>query len=326
MRVLDIKRQMEPDDIAIVRDLLRDAERADGHRPLSDHLWLDLVDGGREGFAGFVAWEPGHDHPVAYAQVSRGHGSYSVELVVHPHHRYEMNVIGPELLEAALDEVASSGGGHVHWWVFEPTIAHETVARTVGLTAGRTLHQMRRSLPLSVADQSAAVPVRAFVKGHDEQAWLDVNNAAFAHHPEQGGWDIVTLTSRMAQPWFDPTGFLLHEIDGRLAGFCWTKIHHDTSPTMGEIYVIAVHPDFHGRGLGRGLTVSGLQSIADRGITTAMLYVDASNRAAVTMYEDLGFHLHRTDRAFVGDVSLGSGGRQVTTSDHHHHQHGDDQP
>ena len=51
MRILDIKRQMQPDDISVVRDLLRDAERADGHRPLSDHLWLDLVDGGREGFA-----------------------------------------------------------------------------------------------------------------------------------------------------------------------------------------------------------------------------------------------------------------------------------
>ena len=101
MRVLDIKRQMQPDDIAVVRDLIRDAERADGHRPLSDHLWLDLVDGGREGFAGLVAWEPGHEHPVAYAQVSKGHGSYSIELVVHPHHRYEMNLIGPELVGAA---------------------------------------------------------------------------------------------------------------------------------------------------------------------------------------------------------------------------------
>jgi mycothiol synthase len=87
MRILDIKRQMKPDDIAIVRDLLRDAERADGHRPLSDHLWLDLVDGGREGFAGLVAWESDHDHPVAYAQISKGHDSFSVEIVVHPHHR-----------------------------------------------------------------------------------------------------------------------------------------------------------------------------------------------------------------------------------------------
>jgi mycothiol synthase len=302
VRVLDIKRQMRPDDVQVVRDLLRDAERADGHRPLSDHLWLDLVDGGREGFAGLVAWEPGHDHPVAYAQISKGNESYSVELVVHPHHRYEMHLIGPELLSAALDEVARNGGGHVHWWVFEPTIGHEQVAADVGLSPGRTLHQMRRSLPLSVADAADAVAVRAFVKGRDEHAWLELNNRAFAHHPEQGGWDEATLSARMSQPWFEPEGFVIHEIDGTMAGFCWTKVHRDTDPVLGEIYVIAVDPVHAGRGLGRSMVVSGLVNLTERGVTTAMLFVDADNDAAMRLYGNLGFRVHRTDRAFVGDV------------------------
>ena len=303
MRVLDIKRQMRPDDIQIVADLLRDAERADGHRPLSDHLWLDLVDGGREGFAGLVAWEKGHDHPVAYAQVSKGHDSYSIELVIHPHHRYEMHLIGPELLSAALDEVSRNGGGHVHWWVFEPTIGHAEVAAAVGLTPGRTLHQMRRSLPLSIADAAHAVEVRSFVKGHDEDEWLDLNNRAFAHHPEQGGWDRATLSTRMAQPWFDAEGFVVHEIDGRMAGFCWTKVHRDTDPVLGEIYVIAVDPSFAGRGLGRAMVVSGLVNLSNRGISTAMLFVDAHNDSAMRLYNGLGFRVHRTDRAFVGDIA-----------------------
>lgn len=302
MRLLDIKRQMQADDIAVVRDLLRDAEHADGHRPLSDHLWLDLVDGGRAGFAGLVAWEPGHDHPVAYAQISRGHESYSLELVVHPHHRYEMHLLGPEMLQAAIAEVAANGGGHVHWWVFEPTISHRQVAAEVGLQPGRMLHQMRRSLPLSRADAALALPVRAFQPGQDESAWLDVNNRAFAHHPEQGGWDLATLSSRMAQPWFDPEGFVVHDIDGRMAGFCWTKVDRDIDPDLGEIYVIAVDPDFHGRGLGKRMVASGLLNMSERGITTAMLYVDAGNDAAMTMYESLGFRVHRTDQAFVGDV------------------------
>jgi mycothiol synthase len=302
VRVLDIKRQMRPDDVLVVRDLLRDAERADGHRPLSDHLWLDLVDGGREGFAGLVAWEPGHDHPVAYAQISKGNESYSVELVVHPHHRYEMHLIGPELLSAALDEVSRNGGGHVHWWVFEPTIGHEQVAAEVGLTPGRTLHQMRRSLPLSVADAADAVEVRTFVKGHDEDEWLALNNRAFAHHPEQGGWDGATLSARMSQPWFEPEGFVIHEVDGAMAGFCWTKVHRDLDPVLGEIYVIAVDPSHAGKGLGRSMVVSGLVNLSQRGVTTAMLYVDAHNEAAMRLYNNLGFRIHRTDRAFVGDV------------------------
>jgi mycothiol synthase len=294
---------MKADDIAVVRGLLRDAETADGHRPLSDHLWLDLVDGGRAGFAGLVAWEPGHDHPVAYAQISRGHDSFSLELVVHPHHRYEMHLLGPELLEAALKEVADIGGGHVHWWVFEPTIGHEQVAAQVGLHPGRVLHQMRRSLPLSAADALLAIPVRTFQPGTDDRKWLDVNNRAFAHHPEQGGWDEKTLAARMAQPWFEAQSFILHEIDGRLAAFCWTKVDPSIDTKLGEIYVVAVDPKFHGQGLGKGIVVSGLMNMSDRGITTAMLYVDAHNTSAVAMYESLGFRIHRTDRAFVGDIA-----------------------
>jgi mycothiol synthase len=167
---------------------------------------------------------------------------------------------------------------------------------------------MRRSLPLSSSDAAHAVTVRAFRPGVDDSTWLDVNNRAFAEHPEQGHWDQATLKARMAQPWFEPAGFVLHEIDGRLAGFCWTKVHRDTDPVLGEIYVIAVDPDFKGTGLGRAMVVSGLQSLAERGIANAMLYVDAANEAALTMYEHLGFRVHRTDRAFVGDVApIGSG-------------------
>jgi mycothiol synthase len=72
---------------------------------------------------------------------------------------------------------------------------------------------------------------------------------------------------------------------------------------LGEIYVIAVDPDFHGLGLGRALTVAGLTSLSDRGIGTGMLYVDDDNTPAVQLYRSLGFTDHHCDRAFVGDIA-----------------------
>ncbi|HET9443465.1 MAG TPA: hypothetical protein VFO65_09080, partial [Acidimicrobiales bacterium] len=71
MHHLEVKRQMGQGDIAAVSELLEVAAEADGHAPLGEHQWLDLVEGGRSGFAGLVAWEPGHDHPLGYAQVTR---------------------------------------------------------------------------------------------------------------------------------------------------------------------------------------------------------------------------------------------------------------
>ena len=299
MRVLEIKRHMAPDDVAVVGELLAAAERADGHQALADHQWLDLVQGGRAGFAGLVAWEPGHPHPVAYAQVSRGNDSWGLELVVDPHHRYEMAIIGPEMLSAAMDVVRSEGGGSVHWWVFEATSIHHRLAADIGLHPTRLLHQMRRSLP---AGLPFAVATHPFRPGLDEERWLRVNNRAFAAHPEQGGWDAATLLAREGEGWFDADGFLLHERDDELAGFCWTKIHADREPALGEIYVIAVDPAFHGLGLGRELTLAGLDWMARKGVTVGMLHVDADNLAAVTLYRSLGFETHSDSQAFVGDA------------------------
>ena len=295
-------------DIDAVSELLAVATEVDDHHPLDEHQWIDLVQGGREGFAGLVAWEPGHGHPVGYAQLSLGPGgsqarSWALEFVVDPHHRDRDPEIGLRLVESALDIVREEGGGHVHLWVPKPTAVHDEIAAKAGLQRGRQLLQMRRPLPVEdETDGSAGLAVRPFRPGLDEEAWLVVNNRAFHVHPEQGGWDMETLRSREEQDWFDPAGFLLHEEDGRLAGFCWTKVHAEHRPPLGEIYVIATDPDFQGRGLGRRLVLAGLDWLAGQGLGTAMLYVDRDNVAAVRLYESMGFTVDHVDQAYTGDV------------------------
>jgi mycothiol synthase len=305
---IEVKRQLSPADVEAVTALVRLAEAADGHKPLDEHLFLDAAVGGGSDFAGVLAWgpddqpgeRPGHAHPVAYAHVIRGTRRWELELVVDPRHRAELAAIGRELLTAALDVVRSEGGGHVHLWVYKPTDGHDEIAAAVGLERGRDLWQVRRPLPVG---EPFSIETRPFVVGQDEEAWIEVNNRAFDWHPEQGGWTVDDLRSREAEPWFDPGGFLLHEREGRLAGFCWTKVHADHDPPLGEIYVIAVDPDVHGRGLGRALTLAGLDHLASHGLRVGMLYVDATNDLANKLYADLGFALDHVDRAFVGDIA-----------------------
>jgi ribosomal protein S18 acetylase RimI-like enzyme len=179
----------------------------------------------------------------------------------------------PRLVDPGIDgpgALAVPGRSHA------PTDAGRPAGPTVEVPAGATL--------------------RNYEPGRDEDAWLEQNNAAFADHPEQGAWIRSDLDERTSEPWFDPSGFLLLEIDGRLAASCWTKVHELHPDRFGEIYIISVHPDFQGRNLGRVMVTQGLDVLRKKGVSTAMLFVDQSNVGALKLYESLGFKVVRDDR------------------------------
>jgi mycothiol synthase len=283
-------------DRSAVQTLLDRAAAADGHYALSDDAWMAFDDGNGPDFVGLLGGDKDHDHLVGYGQVTRtsGDGSWTIHAVLDPHHRFGAIDDACSLIAAALDHIETHGGGEVQYWVSHPSPAHDEMAARLGFARGRDLLQMRVDLPLA---ERTGLITRPFRVGVDEAAWVEVNNRAFAWHPEQGGWTVDAVRRRETESWFDPAGFLVHEIGGAMAGFCWTKVHRDPV-AMGEIYVIAVDPEFAGRGLGRALTVAGLASLNAKGLTTGMLYVDATNAGAVRLYEKLGFRVNHVDRAY----------------------------
>jgi mycothiol synthase len=286
--------RLTPDDVDAVRALVARVAAELGGRPLSDEHWLAMTTQASNVVTEVTAHAS--DRLAGFGQAVRGNDAYSVEIVT------ERDApVGP-VLTATLDALRAAGGrGPVHFWVSAPSAEADRTARAAGLDPVRRLLQMRRPLPTG---WPVEVTTRAFRPGEDDEAWLAVNNRAFAGHPEQGNWTREALARREAEPWFEPAGFRLHERDGRLAAFCWTKLHRDADPVLGEIYVIGVDPDFQGLGLGRQLTLAGLASIAERGVDVGMLYVDEANTGALALYERLGFDVHHVDVAY--GTELGS--------------------
>jgi mycothiol synthase len=184
--------------------------------------------------------------------------------------------------------------GPVQLWIREVDDQLDEVARSMGFTPYRDLWQLRCALPAA----ASGLATRAFTTD-DLGDFVRVNNRAFRWHPEQGALTAEAVEAQMTESWFDPDGFRLHhDDDGALVGFCWTKVHAEHDPPLGEIYVIAIDPDHHGRGLGKPMTLAGLEWLTAAGLRHGMLYVESDNHAANATYEAIGFTRHHTDRAY----------------------------
>ncbi|MGP4012579.1 mycothiol synthase [Streptomyces sp. 4N124] len=289
-RAIETYSVLSPEQTESVLALLAAAADNDGQQAVSEQGRLYLRGGAREGIAHLLLTVD--DELVGYAQLEDTDPveAPAAELVVHPAHRGHGHgrALGSALLAAS--------GKRLRVWAHGGHSAARHLAQVLGLTLFRELRQMRRPLTdLSLPDPvlQPGVTVRTFVPGQDDAAWLAVNAAAFAHHPEQGSLTQRDLDDRMAEPWFDPAGFFLAEREGELIGFHWTKVH--AAEGLGEVYVLGVRPGAQGGGLGKALTTIGLRHLAAQALPTAMLYVDADNKAAVSVYERLGFVTHETD-------------------------------
>jgi mycothiol synthase len=51
------------------------------------------------------------------------------------------------------------------------------------------------------------------------------------------------------------------------------------------------------------MTIAGLSYLSQQNVPLAMLYVDADNTPAMSVYTSLGFTPHHRELAFVGDVA-----------------------
>lgn len=300
--------RLQPRQSAEVSALVVRATQHDGVRPLSEQTVLDVrrlpedptPPDTTPGLHLVVEDQPGEidARVVGYAHVERSDPP-SAEVVVDPEHR--RGGLGGALVSKILQEHPG-----VRIWAHGDLVPARKTAAAFDLRPVRDLWQMARPLSGEWSElPEVTLPdgfrVRPFQVGQDEQAWLAVNARSFASHAEQGRMTLTDLRDRIAEPWFDPHGFLLVEDHTgvgppRLAGFHWTKVESAGSgPSSGEVYVVGVDPDYQGRGLGTAVTVLGLRHLRACGLDTATLYVDGDNAPALATYHRLGFERSTVD-------------------------------
>ena len=114
----------------------------------------------------------------------------------------------------------------------------------------------------------------------------------------QPGWHVTqrkAVEAACADP--DMHVWVALEED-EVAGFAALKLHREDR--IGEIYMIAVDPDFQRRGIGAALTAHSLAWLKEAGMTTAMVETggDPGHAPARRTYEAAGFRILPVARYF----------------------------
>jgi ribosomal protein S18 acetylase RimI-like enzyme len=101
--------------------------------------------------------------------------------------------------------------------------------------------------------------------------------------PEE--WDIEVAKQA-------PPNAMLVAIDeaDRLMGF--VAVH----PVEGEMYLLFVHPDHAGRGVGKALLAAAHEVLRSAGCREAFLYTHEQNERAIAVYEAAGYQRDGTVR------------------------------
>lgn len=277
---------------AEVRRIAEACDLADGIITLNEQACLQLK---YRGLRDAALWLGDDGFALLHGQI--------LDIAVHPMSRNRGT--GTALAKLALAEAASTVG-RVEAWSHGDHPSAGRIAARLGIHKERELRIMSRptSEPLEQLNPPPGVVIRTFTP-QDEAALLEVNAAAFSHHPEQGHMTHEDFIERTNEAWFDAQGLFLavpEDDPSELLGFHWTKVHRDEDPPYGEVYVVATNPKAVGRGLGSVLTSAGLAYLATQGVDDVILYVDGDNAPAIAVYERLGFTTIRTEVQYRGTL------------------------
>ncbi|MFL6154908.1 MAG: mycothiol synthase [Marmoricola sp.] len=280
---------------AEVRRIAEACDVADGVITLNEQACLQLK---YRGLRDASLWLGDDGFALLHGQI--------LDIAVHPMARNRGT--GTELARLALAE-AAGGVGRIEAWSHGDHPSAGRIASRLGIHKERELRIMSRPTtePVVPIAPPAGVKIRTFTPA-DEAGLLEVNAAAFSHHPDQGHMTHEDFLERSKESWFDADGLFLavpedeDPANPEILGFHWTKVHVDENPPYGEVYVVATNPKAVGRGLGSVLTNAGLAHLGTKGVGEVILYVDGDNAPAIAVYERQGFTTVRTEVQYRGGI------------------------
>jgi len=194
--------------------------------------------------------------------------------------------IEPALLEKCFDELKTQlPNQQIKLWI-KP--ADETITQIIAKRNFIVLRQVNEYV-CELADISGEYLATRSFKISDTNNFIKVNNQAFSDHPDQGNMNKTTFSNLQEKAWYQDSHIRIYSPSkDQIQGFCWVK--PDQENMIGELYVVAVNPDFQNKGIGKKVVLSGLNHLASLGYSNANLFAESTNEIAIKIYETIGFN------------------------------------
>jgi mycothiol synthase len=220
--------------------------------------------------------------------------------------RWRRHGIGRRLHHAADRLIRERASGHdtdrprvQGMWVDDRQVGRRALAESEGYAPARWFFEMERARidvdPPDILPMPAGLEVR-MVTADDAPAIWSADHDAFQDH--WGGWDASQAALRrwVESPEFQPDLFVVAFDGDEIAGAVLNGINAEENEKLGLrrgwLDSVFTRRAWRGRGLARACIGRSIHLLADRGMDTAALGVDADNPSgALGLYRSCGFEI-----------------------------------
>lgn len=135
--------------------------------------------------------------------------------------------------------------------------------------------------------------IRPFVKGQDEDAWIDVFNRVVAEFPDSTPVTRTEYDLEVNAPRYDPEGRFVAELAGKVIGTVHAELDPEDKERVGYLGQPRVLPEHRRQGIGTALVRRAFDSLRERGVSKVQAGVRGDNPAGKAFLEGLGFRQNR---------------------------------
>jgi mycothiol synthase len=211
---------------------------------------------------------------------------------IHPQHRRKG--LATKLLDFAMRRAKESGAEVVHVNISRDNNIAIRVLEKLYFNCVRRYFELRLDIDkVERKEIDRAVQECRHLRSGEEASLTDIQNRSFADTWGYNPNTVEEIVYKVNLGKRSPEDVVLAYDGDKVVGFCWiensSKKDAASGKLIGRILMIGTDPEYQGKGVGEKTLLAGLGCLKKKKHRFAELAVDSENKAAIALYQSIGF-------------------------------------